>query len=163
MARVSPIERHTASDGNRRDDLLYEPQDLAATQGEHALRLAHLYLASARMSSTPLDTSAERDRERAECLFHWAKEAGHNTTAAGRCLLNTQLTLLKAELDAFDMARGSGANPICVSSAAAVSCTWGKDSYNPEAGSAIGNCVRPKTLRSASDAPQAARLLRRSR
>lgn len=162
MARVSPIERHTASDGNRRDDLLYESHDLAAAQGEHALRLAHLYLASARMSCTQSDTSAERDRARAECLFLWAGEAGHNTTAAGRCVLNTQLTLLKAELDAFELARGSGANPICVSSAAAVSCTWGKDSHHPEVGSAMGNCVSPRTLRSASDSPQAARLLRRS-
>jgi hypothetical protein len=122
-----------------------------------------LYLASARMSSTAPDTSAERDRERPEFLSHWAREASHNATAAGRCILNTQLTLLKAELDAFDLARGAGANPICVSSAAAVSCTWGKDSYDPEAGSAIGDCVRPTTLRSTSDAPHAARLLRRSR
>ena len=77
-----------------------------------------------------------------EFLSHWAREASHNATAVGRCILNTQLTLLKAELDAFDLARGAGANPICVSSAAAVSCTWGKDSYDPEAGSAIGDCVR---------------------
>ncbi len=98
-----------ASDENRHDGLLQESRDLAATQGEHALRLARLYLASARMSRTPPDTSAGRDRARAECLFHWAKEASHNATAAGRCLLNMELTLLKAELDAFDLARGAGA------------------------------------------------------
>ena len=160
MSRAVPVERRSASGETRNDDLLYESHDLAATQGEHALRLARLYLASARMSCSPTDTSAERDRTRAECLFDWSKEATLNTTAAGGSLLNAELALFKADLDAFDLARGAGTHPICVSSAAAVSYTRGRD---PEVGAATESASRRKSLRPRSNAPRAARLLRISR
>jgi hypothetical protein len=163
VTRVRPVKRHRAPDGTHHDDLLYESHDLAATQGDHALRLARLYLASARMSGTQSDTSAERDRARAECLVHWAKEATHNTPAAGGRLLNEELALLKAELDAFDLARGAAAHLIFVSSAAAASFARGKDPHDPEVGSAMDSASRRKRLRSTSDAPQAARLLRLNR
>jgi hypothetical protein len=67
-----------------------------------------LYLASARMSCSQPDTAA-RDVARAECLFHWAREAVHKAPTAGRCLLNRELALLEAQLDSFGLARGAGA------------------------------------------------------
>jgi hypothetical protein len=153
MSRALPVERSGASDEARHDDLPCDSHDLAATQGAHALRLARLYLASARMSCSPPDTSAERDKARAECLFQWAKGATHNTTAAGGCLLNAELALLKADLDAFDLAGGAGTHLICVSS----------DPHHPEVGSAMASASRRRRSQSASDAPQAARLLRINR
>ncbi len=104
MPRVFPIERDRAPDGNSYEAPPQDPRDLAAVQGEHAVRLARSYLASARMSCTPSGTSAA-SYTRSEFLFRWAKEAAHNMTPSGRRLLNAELALLEAELDVFHPAR----------------------------------------------------------
>jgi hypothetical protein len=108
MIRVFPIERTGACGGVPYDPLAQDPRDLAAAQGEHAVRLARSYLASARMSCTPPDRSAA-SYTRAQFLLIWAKEAANNSTASGRRLLNKELSRLKAELNAFRVARDAGA------------------------------------------------------
>jgi hypothetical protein len=162
VTRALPIEPQRTSVGTRYDDLLCESHDLAATQGEHALSLARLYLASARKSCALPDTSAELDRARAECLFYWAEEATHKATAAGRCFLNGELALLKAELHAFDLARGACTSNLRESSSTCV--LYAEQRPARRRGRLPGRKrISPQTFASASDTPRDARLMRGSR
>jgi len=84
--------------------------DLDASIAENAIRIAHLYCERAKMSEVAKDhASAVRDKSRAESLYHWATQAAESTNTAGRDVLRPELERLKAELEAFHIAKGASA------------------------------------------------------
>lgn len=84
--------------------------DLDASIAENAIRMAHLYCERAKMSNQAADhQSAALDKSRADSLYQWAMQAAAFASPAGRDVLEPELDKLKAELDAFELAKGVSA------------------------------------------------------